>query len=124
MSATDTALRVMDWVLAGNGPVPRGDLRACDELVKPSPELRTRVAALCDLTCGQLRWRKPPLGDRSGLGMEAALMAAVIGFPEPPEIAEYLLRGISESDSASEWAARHALVSRAAESVPRIGGQL
>jgi hypothetical protein len=52
--------------------------------------------------------------------MDAALMAAAIGFPEPEEVAYFLLRGATPSDAPAEWAIRHALVSKAAVFVPKI----
>jgi hypothetical protein len=80
MSATDTALRVLDWATVDPGTAaPEGDLSGAHELAQAQPALRRAVARLAAVTTARLRIGAPPLGDASQPGLGAALLAAALG---------------------------------------------
>ena len=56
MSATDTAIRVIDWALRQvAGPPPRGDLLNVQALIRPAEELKTALGRLAVVTAARQR---------------------------------------------------------------------
>jgi hypothetical protein len=110
MSSTESALRVLDWALEGEGPPPRGDPHAPEALVRPPAPLRAALGQLAAVTAARLRLGAPPLGDDRPLGAGGALMAAALALREIPGLAPLLLSVVPPADTPADWLARHGLV--------------
>jgi hypothetical protein len=113
MSARDTAIRVIEWAIAGSGPPPRGDLFRTEELGLPDGRLAEALGQLTSITAARLRLGSPPLGDPGPVGPGAALMAAALGVAHVPELVQYLLQAVPEAAGDADWVARHGIADRA-----------
>ncbi len=110
MSASDTALRVIRWATAGEGPPPRGDLRAAEQLSRPPEPLAAALGELARVSLARLRWDpSPPAASRS-IGVGGIVIAAAIGVAQPPEVVRFTLDAVPRSRAPAEWAVRHGLV--------------
>lgn len=117
MSATSTALRVIEWALEPSGPPPSGDLRDAEALARPSAELASRLGQLAAVTSARLQLGAPPLGDGTPLAADAAVFAAALGAVAEPPLTAALLSVLSPARDPAEWVVRHGL---AAPSVPYL----
>lgn len=120
MSATETARDVLRWAFSPAGPPPHGDLRRCDQLVHPAPELRTLLGHLVACVAARLRLGHPPLSDPEPVGCAGLVLAAAIGAagdPAQAPLARAAFRSASSELGAvehpAEWVARHAMVAPA-----------
>ncbi|OAD18778.1 hypothetical protein THIOM_005615, partial [Candidatus Thiomargarita nelsonii] len=69
MSATETAIRVIEWAMTGLRPPPRGDLQDTNKLVHPSEQLRVAMQTLTAVTSARMCFGSPPLDDDRPLGV-------------------------------------------------------
>ena len=88
MSATDTAVRVIDWaLLQAAGPPPRGDLLNVEALICPTEELKTalgRLAVEFDAIAARRSGREDG-GSRAGNAVVAQILTEMDGFrPDVP----------------------------------------
>jgi hypothetical protein len=113
MSATETAIRVVEWAMAGSGPPPRGDPLDPEGLARPGDRLARALGQLTSITAARLRLGSPPLGDRGPVGPGGAILAAALGVAHAPELVKYLLRAVPEAAGDAEWVARHGITDRA-----------
>jgi hypothetical protein len=121
MSATATAIRVLDWAAGGSGPPPIGDLKDPPGLLGPAPGLARAMGRLCALTCARLRWGAPPLGDERPLQLGSALLAAALGAaPQDQGDAVSLLDAVLPAVTPADWALRHGLVGTALPFLPTV----
>jgi len=119
MTATSTAIRVLRWAAAGDGPPPSGDLLEPAQLARPGPALRDALISLLRPAAARMRVGSPPLGDDRPAGIGTALMAAAIGSARSaPDDAGRLLDAIPKSSAAADLVLRHALVARALPHLP------
>src|ERR1700691_1728847 len=102
MSATETAIRVVEWAMAGSGPPPRGDPLDPEGLAHPGDRLARALGQLTSITAARLRLGSPPLGDRGPVGPGGAILAAALGVAHAPELVKYLLRAAPEADGDAE----------------------
>jgi len=113
MTATDTAIRVIDWALSGSGPPPRGDLRNVKALAWPDERLSEALGQLALVSAARLRLDCPPLSDYSALGADSAVLAAALGVLATPELAQLTLRATPPASGPLEWVVRHGLLAPA-----------
>lgn len=118
MSATDTAVRVLDWALRGSGPPPRGDLRDTLALVRPSPVLQEALAQLAAVTTARLRLTTPAFGTGGRLGVGEALLAAGLGALTQPAAVQHLLPAAPPATEPCQWLLRHGLLLKALPFLP------
>ncbi|MGK7875975.1 MAG: hypothetical protein AB4426_22565 [Xenococcaceae cyanobacterium] len=115
MSATDTALRVIEWAMLnpeGRESIPQGDLGATEKLANPSATLSQALEQLTAVTAARLGLEMPLLGDNRSLGVGGIVMAAAMGTTNL-ELARILLSAVSEPSSSGDWVARHGLIAPA-----------
>lgn len=113
MSATDSAIQVIQWALLGSGPPPRGDLYDTDALARPDQPLQAALAQLAGVTAARLHLGFPPLGDPSPVGVGSAVLAAALGALHTPSLARTLLGAVPPASTPVEWITRHGLLARA-----------
>jgi hypothetical protein len=113
MSAIDTAIRVVEWAIAGSGPPPRGDLVDTEGLGRLDDRITRALGNLASITAGRLRLRVPPLGDRGPVGPGASLLAAALGVAHVPELARFLLQAVPQPLGEADRVARHGIADRA-----------
>ena len=123
MSATTTALRVVEWALAPEGPPPGGDLRQAEALARPSPELAERLGQLAAVTAARLRLAAPPLGDGAPLAAETAVLAAALGSLQTPALAAALAGALGPARHPAEWVTRHGLAGSAVPYLPAAAAE-
>ncbi len=110
MSATDTAIRVIDWALRQvAGPPPRGDLLNVPALIRPAEELKTALRQLAVVTTARLRLSSPPDGE-GYLGVGEAILATALGALHTPVLAQYLLQAVPAPNCTVQWITRHGLL--------------
>lgn len=117
MSATNTALQIIEWAIISQnhgtlGAPPQGDLSEAEKLARPSRALVQALAQLTTVTAAQLRWEMPPLGDNRPIGVENIIMAAALGTANP-QLARKLLTGVPPSSCLGDWVVRYGLITPA-----------
>lgn len=112
MSATDTALQMIRWVLAGEGQPPTGDWFNASALTTPEPVLLEAMQQLLVVTAARLGLGVPPLGVNTPLGVNACLLAVALGVRHSPIYAQGLMQAMQDDgkDNPQEWVLFHALV--------------
>ncbi len=113
MKASETARKVIEWSLTGNGFPPRGGLGHTEALAHPDEPLAEAMRTLTGVTAAKFHWGSPPLGDKSPMGPGGAILAASLGALHIPNVAAALLNAAPGADGPGDWLLRHALVSRA-----------
>jgi hypothetical protein len=107
MSATDTALQVIEWAMISQEArvaPPQGDLSEVEKLNRPSAHLVQAIAQLTSVTAARLRWEMPPLGDNRPIGVGNFFMAAALGTANP-QLARTRLKTIPPSSCSGDWVA-------------------
>ena len=115
MSATNTALQVIEWAMMSqetSGAPPQGDLSEAEKLARPSHVLLQALAQLTTVTAARLRWEMPPLGDNCPISAENIIMAAALGTANP-QLARKLLTGVPPSSCPGDWVVRYGLITPA-----------
>jgi hypothetical protein len=112
MSATDTAILFIDWVLTGAGPPPTGDLRAADALIRPADALKAALAQLGAVTVARLRMNAPMRERPGALGAGDAVLAAALGALPQTERVRLLLQAVPTAEHPVQWLTRHGLMHR------------
>ncbi|NEO80541.1 hypothetical protein [Moorena sp. SIO4G3] len=119
MSATDTALRVIQWAMTNPEGIvtpPQGDLSATEKLANPPVALSQALQQLTAVTAARLGWEMPPLGDNSPLGVGGIILAAALGTANL-KLARTLITALSDPCSSpcssGDWVVRHGLVAPA-----------
>ena len=118
MSAVDTATRVIEWAIIGEGLPPKGDVSATELLAHPPASLRLGLSRLTALTAAQLRYSSPPMRDDRPIGVGVLVIAAAIGCSSVPQLVGLLLRTVPKSSSAAELVARHGTIAPALKFLP------
>lgn len=117
MSALDTAARVLAWAEQPDGPIPQGDWRDPDALIRPGAAISESIGRLAALTAARLRLGTPPLGGAS-LGLDTALIAFALGVRKTPKLTLLLLQSAAQARTPLEWLARHGLMGPALVQLP------
>ncbi|AFZ01314.1 hypothetical protein [Calothrix sp. PCC 6303] len=115
MSATNTALQVIEWAMVSqdvSGVPPQGDLSGIEKLEHPSANLVAAIGQLTTVTAARLRWKMPPLGDNRPLGLDNTILAAALGTPNP-QIARTLISAVAEPSCFGDWVFRYGLITPA-----------
>ncbi len=122
MSATDTAMRVIDWALnSAAGVPPRGDLLDVQALARPSAALTAALGQLAAVTAARLRLPATWVQDRLSAG--EAVLAAALGALHLPASARLLLQAVPLAHGSSQWIARHGLAGPALALLTGQGAQ-
>src|SRR5437879_131492 len=110
MSASDTAMRVIDWASSGgHTSPPHGDVRSTHQLARPDAALRDALAALCSLTGARLQLSEPPFGGAGPVGLGALVLAAGLGAAGMPPLARAVLSAVPPVASPADLVTRHGL---------------
>ena len=115
MSATDTALRVIEWAMRSQEKaetIPQGDLSDTEKLVAPGARLIAALKKLTVVTAARLRWSMPPLGDNRPMSRENLIMAAALGTTNP-QLVRTLLEAVPAPSCYGDWVVRYGLVTPA-----------
>ncbi len=115
MSATETALRVIEWAMIAQGDglaPPQGDLADTEKLAAPGAKYISALKKLTVVTAARLRWSMPPLGDTRPLGRENLVLAAALGTPNP-QLVRTLLMAVPEPSCYGDWVVRYGLLAPA-----------
>ncbi|MBW4635069.1 MAG: hypothetical protein KME30_25160 [Iphinoe sp. HA4291-MV1] len=115
MSATDTALQVIEWAMMSQearGTPPQGDLSGVEKLARPSATLVQALEQLTAVTAARLRWEMPPLGDNRPIAVGNLIIAAALGTAHP-QLARTLLKGVPTLSCSGDWVVRYGLVTPA-----------
>ncbi len=125
MTATETAVKVLNWAAFGSGPPPTGELNGISALRQRPSVLTDAMAILASHAGARLGWGAPPLGDARRPGLGTALMALALGVSQQhPDVAAALLEAVPNAAAASELALRHGLVSQLLPHLPRTAAPL
>lgn len=115
MSATNTALRVIEWAMRSHEKgetIPKGDLIETEKLASPSANLIQALEKLTVITAARLRWSMPPLGDNSPIGRENLILAAALGITNPP-LVRTMVNAVPPPSCYGDWVVRYGLVTPA-----------
>lgn len=114
MSALDSAMRVMEWAAVPRTvPPPRGDLRAPEQLAKPSKAARQTLAELVAVSTARLRLSSPPFDDDKPLPLGGLVLAATLAVHDQPQLAQWLHSAVPSASSPLDWVVRHSLLAPA-----------
>ncbi len=119
MSATNTALRVIEWAIMREGKgetIPQGDLADTEKLASPSPKLIQALEQLTVMTAARLRWSMPPLGDNRPIGRENLILAAALGTTNP-QLVRTMLNAVTPPSCYGDWVVRYGLITPALPSL-------
>ena len=115
MSATDTALRVIEWAMRSQEKaetIPQGDLSDPEKLVAPGAKLIAALKKLTVVTAARLRWSMPPLGDNRPISRENLIMAAALGTTNP-QLVRTMLKAVPKPSCYGDWVVRYGLITPA-----------
>ncbi len=115
MSATDTALRVIEWAMMSQEKgetIPQGDLFDTEKLASPSANLIQALEQLTVITAARLRWSMPPLGDNRPISRENLILAAALGTTNP-QLVRTMLKAVPAASCYGDWVVRYGLVTPA-----------
>ncbi|MEM7578398.1 MAG: hypothetical protein AAF316_00855 [Cyanobacteria bacterium P01_A01_bin.80] len=115
MSATDTALQVINWAMTAQGTLgtpPKGDLSEPEKLAHPSAKIIQALKQLATVTTAQLKWGTPPLGDNRPISADNIIIAAALGTANP-QLARTLLKAVSATSCPGDLVTRHGLITPA-----------
>lgn len=115
MSATNTALRVIEWAMISQEKgetIPQGDLFDTEKLASPSANLIQALEKLTIITAARLRWSMPPLGDNRPIGRENLIMAAALGTTNP-QLVRTMLNAVPPPYCYGDWVVRYGLITPA-----------
>lgn len=115
MSATNTALRVIEWAMMSEGKgetIPQGNLADTEKLASPSANLIQALEQLTVITAARLRWSMPPLGDNRPIGRENLILAAALGTTNP-QLVRTMLNVLPPPSCYGDWVVRYGLITPA-----------
>ena len=113
MSASNTALRVIEWAMMNHqGSPPQGDIADAEKLASPSPILIQALEQLTVITAARLRWKMPPLGDNRPISGENLILAAALGTTNP-QLVRTMLNVVNAPSCYGDWVVRYGLITPA-----------
>ncbi len=109
MTATDTAIRVLEWAVGSAGPPPKGDLLELEALLTPDLRARQTLARLATITAARLSLAEVLAEDSEAPGPTAIWLAAAIGAAGHPAASE-IIKCCDPPQPLWELIARHAVI--------------
>jgi hypothetical protein len=110
MSSMDTALRVLAWAAAPDGPPPEGDPAALHVMADPPPALLQAQRDLLAVAAARFGFQSPLLADPRPATAYAGILALAIGVRHWEQFPRVLVDAAPACRSAAEFVLRHALV--------------
>jgi hypothetical protein len=119
MTAERSAIAVLAWCEAPDGPPPRGDLSDLAELVRPGPAARAALARAVAIAAARLGLAPLLAEPAAPLAPEPLWLAAAIGAA-PQAAAERLIDACPPTRALADLVARHAVVGPALLHLPAV----